>query len=139
MLRKRKGAINMTDELTNFENIIDDCTNETKDKISPRMELIFIVYRFKKLIKTDFAQKAIKENIIRDKNINQGRDTIKGTRVTPEDIGQIIMNNKNVNIKTIYDELPSIENEKQILAGLFVFMKKNLTWRKVLFNKWNFC
>ena len=125
----------MTDVLINFENIIDDCTNEPKNKINSKIELIFIVYRFKKLVKTDFAQKIIKENIIKDKNINQGRDTIKGTRITPEDIGQIMMNNKNVSVKTIYDELPSIENENQILAGLFVFIKKNFTWRKVIFQK----
>lgn len=135
MLKKGKGAIKMTDVLTNFENVIDDCANETKDEINPRVELIFMVYRFKKLIKTDFAQKIIKENIVKDKNINQGRYTIKGTRITPEDIGQIMINNKNVSINTIYDELPSIENEEQILAGLFVFIKKNFTWRKILFSK----
>ena len=135
MLKKGKGAIKMTDVLTNFENVIDNCANETKDEINPRVELIFMVYRFKKLIKTDFAQKIIKENIVKDKNINQGRYTIKGTRITPEDIGQIMINNKNVSINTIYDELPSIENEEQILAGLFVFIKKNFTWRKILFSK----
>lgn len=135
MLKKGKGAIKMTDVLTNFENVIDDCANETKNEINPRVELIFMVYRFKKLIKTDFAQKIIKENIVKDKNINQGRYTIKGTRITPEDIGQIMINNKNVSINTIYDELPSIENEEQILAGLFVFIKKNFTWRKILFSK----
>ena len=135
MLKKGKGAIKMTDVLTNFENVIDDCANETKDEINPRVELIFMVYRFKKIIKTDFAQKIIKENIVKDKNINQGRYTIKGTRITPEDIGQIMINNKNVSINTIYDELPSIENEEQILAGLFVFIKKNFTWRKILFSK----
>lgn len=135
MQKYRKGAINMTDVLTNFENIIDDCANETKEKINPKIELIFIVYRFKKLIKTDFAQKIIEENIVRDKNINKGKDTIRGTRITPEDIGRIITTNKNVSVETIYEELPSIENEKQILAGLFVFMKKNLTWRKILLNK----
>ena len=135
MLKKGKGAIKMTDVLTNFENVIDDCANETKDEINPRVELIFMVYRFKKLIKTDFAQKIIKENIVKDKNINQGRYTIKGTRITPEDIGQITINNKNVSINTIYDELASIENEEQILAGLFVFIKNNFTWRKILFSK----
>ena len=135
MLKKGKGVIKMTDVLTNFENVIDDCANETKNEINPRVELIFMVYRFKKLIKTDFAQKIIKENIVKDKNINQGRYTIKGTRITPEDIGQIMINNKNVSINTIYDELPSIENEEQILAGLFVFIKKNFTWRKILFSK----
>lgn len=135
MSKKRKGAIIMTNVLTNVENIIDGYEEKEQQKISPRLEAFLIVYRLRRLIKTDFAQELVKKNIITDKKINNGKCTIKGTRLTPDDIGRLVTNGKNMSIKKIFKEYPSLENEEQILAGLFTFIKDNITWRKVLFAK----
>lgn len=133
MINLRKGAISMTNVLTNMENIIDDYEVEKKEKINLKLKSFFIVYKIKRILKTDFAQKIISENIIKDKAVNNGRETIKGTRITPDDIGRIVAMNKNVTIENIFEELPSLKNQEQILAGLFVFMRKNITWRNLLF------
>lgn len=135
MLNKRKGEIAMTNVLTNVENIIDNYEDKEQQKINSRLESFLIVYRLRKLIKSDFAQKIIEKNIIRDKKINNGRSTIKGTRITPDDIGRLVTNEEDISTEEIFREFPSIENEEQILAGLFIFLKNNITWRKVLFTK----
>lgn len=133
----RKGASKMTDVLTNFENIMVDYSNniDNTEEKTTRLEFFLIVWKIKKMTKTGFARKIIKENIVRDKYVNQGRPTIKGTRITPNDIGRIIENGTNVTIEKIREEFPSIDNEEQILAGLFVFMRDRLSWKEVLFNK----
>lgn len=135
MLNKRKGEIAMTNVLTNVENIIDNYEDKEQQKINSRLESFLIVYRLRKLIKSDFAQEIIEKNIIRDKKINNGRSTIKGTRITPDDIGRLVTNEEDISTEEIFREFPSIENEEQILAGLFIFLKNNITWRKVLFTK----
>ena len=135
MSKKRKGAIVMTNVLTNVENIIDSYEDKEQQKINPRVEAFLIVYKLRKLIKSDFAQEIIQKNIVRDKKISNGRYTIKGTRLTPDDIGRLVTNEKDISIEEIFKEYPSLENEEQILAGLFVFLKDNITWRKVLFAK----
>lgn len=135
MSKKRKGAITMTNVLTNVENIIDSYEDKEQQKINPRLEAFLIVYKLRKLIKSDFAQKIVEKNIIKDKKINNGRYTIKGTRITPDDIGRLITNEKDISIEEILKEYPSLKSEEQILAGLFIFLKDNITWRKVLFAK----
>lgn len=135
MLNKRKGEIAMTNVLTNVENIIDNYEDKEQQKINSRLESFLIVYRLRKLIKSDFAQEIIEKNIIRDKKINNGRCTVKGTRITPDDIGRLVTNEEDISTEEIFREFPSIENEEQILAGLFIFLKNNITWRKVLFTK----
>lgn len=135
MNKKRKGAITMTEVLTNVENIMEQYEDKSYQEINKitRIEFILTVYKIKKIIKSDFAQRIIKENIIRDKTINEGRYTIKGTRITPEDIGRIITKEK-VTVEEIYEEYPSLDKDEQILAGLFIYMKDIFTWRKVLFS-----
>lgn len=135
MRKVRKGASKMTDVLTNFENIMDDYSNSKKEKTVSKLEFIITVWQTKRILKNSFAQKIIKENIIKDKRINQGRATIKGTRITPEDIGRIIENETNVTLEKIRDEFPSIENKDQVLAGVFVFMKDRLKWKEILLSK----
>lgn len=125
----------MTNVLTNVENIIDSYEDKEQQKINPRLEAFLIVYKLRKLIKSDFAQKIVEKNIIKDKKINNGRYTIKGTRITPDDIGRLITNEKDISIEEILKEYPSLKSEEQILAGLFIFLKDNITWRKVLFAK----
>lgn len=135
MKQERKGAITMTDVLINVENIIDDYEDKNNEKINVKIECFLILYRLRKMMKTEFAQKIIKENVIKDKGINNGKCTIKGTRITPNDIGKIIVESKNITMEKIFEEFPSLENENQILAGLFVFIKENITFKKVLFGK----
>lgn len=125
----------MTNVLTNVENIIDSYEEKEQQKISPRLEAFIIVYKLRKLIKTNFAQEIIGKNIVKNKKINNGRCTIKGTRLTPNDIGRLVTNEKDISIEKIFMEYPSLENEEQILAGLFIFLKDNITLRKVLFAK----
>ena len=125
----------MTDVIMNVENIIENYKDENQEIINPKIDTFFIVYRLKKLIKTEFAQQLIRKNIVNNKEINGGKSTIKGTRVTPNDIGRIVTSTKCVTIEKIFEELPSLETEEQILAGLFVFMKDNITWKKVLLGK----
>ena len=125
----------MTNVLRNVENIIDSYEDKEQQEINPRLEAFLIVYKLRKLIKSDFAQKIVEKNIIKDKKINNGRYTIKGTRITPDDIGRLITNEKDISIEEILKEYPSLKSEEQILAGLFIFLKDNITWRKVLFAK----
>ena len=126
----------MTDVITNAGNIIYNYGSKNTITITDtKAETFFIIYRLKKFIRTDFAQQLLKENIIKNKAINNGRSTIKGTRITPEDVWRIIDANKNVTIQTIYDEYPSLEKDEQILAAIIFYMKNEFTWRKVLFSK----
>ena len=135
MLNKRKGEIAMTNVLTNVENIIDNYEDKEQQKINSRLESFLIVYRLRKLIKSGFAQEINEKKNIRDKKINNGRCTVKGTRITPDDIGRLVTNEEDISTEEIFREFPSIENGEQILAGLFIFLKNNITWRKVLFTK----
>ncbi len=77
----------------------------------------------------------MKEYIIKDKTINSGRATIKGTRVTPEDIGRILLKKENMEVKDIMEEYPSLENEEQVLAGLMYYVRKNVSFINILFAK----
>lgn len=124
----------MTEVLTNVEYIMDNYQEEQlkkNDKIT-KVEIILSVYKMKKIVKSEYAQKIIKENIIKDKTINEGRYTIKGTRVTPEDIERIICSKEEVTFEDIYNEYPSLENENQIMAGILFYVQKNIKWSRIL-------
>lgn len=126
----------MTIALTNVSNIMEQYEEkkEKNDKELTKIEILLTVYRIKQIIKSDFAQSIVNKYIIKDKTINGGRYTIKGTRITPEDIGRLVEYENNVTVEKILEEYPSLSNEEQILAGLFVHMKKIFTWRNILFS-----
>lgn len=126
----------MTDVLTNVEYIMDNYQEEQlkKDNKITKAELILMVYKIKKIVKSRCAQKIIQENIIKDKTINEGRYTIKGTRITPDDIGRIICNKEGITIEDIYKEYPSLEKKEQLMAGVLFYAQKNITYAKVLLN-----
>lgn len=133
----RKGAKIMTNVLTNADNIIgtyeEKKSNESKE-IS-KSELFLLYLKIRDVINDEEAQQLMKEYIIKDKTINSGRATIKGTRVTPEDIGRILLKKENMEVKDIMEEYPSLENEEQVLAGLMYYVRKNVSFINILFAK----
>ena len=132
---KRKVGIIMTNVLFNAENIIDtyEENKNISNKRNSKLELILLYLKMKDII--DDNKSLINEYIIKDKTINSGRATIKGTRVTPEDIGRILVEKENLNIKDIMKEYTSLEDEKQVLAGLMYYVQRNLSLKNILFAK----
>lgn len=128
-----EGAKNMTNVLTNARNIIDTY-EETQDfdKDFSKLEMIFEYYKIKKVINEERAQKLIKDYIVEDKTINSGRATIKGTRVTPDDIGRILLIKENIEIEDVLKEYPSLEKEEQVIAGLIFYVDKHISLIKLL-------
>lgn len=133
----RKGAKDMTNVLTNAENIIEKYEDKqyAENKNISKMERILLYLKIKDAIEEEYAQELTKKYIIRDKAINSGRATIKGTRVTPEDIGRILLKKENMGIKDIMKEYPSLNKDEQILAGLMYYVKKNVSFINILFSK----
>lgn len=132
---KRKVGIIMTNVLFNAENIIDtyEENKNISNKRNSKLELILLYLKMKDII--DDNKSLINEYIIKDKTINSGRATIKGTRVTPEDIGRILVEKENLNIKDIMKEYTSLEDEKQVLAGLMYYVQRNISLKNILFAK----
>lgn len=136
-IKIRKEANIMTNVLINAENIIDTY-EEKKDfdnKEPSKFEYILLYYKIKKAINEEYAQELMKKYIVKDKAINSGRATIKGTRVTPEDIGRILLIKENINIKDIKKEYPSLSNEEEVLAGLIYYIDKNISLIRILFSR----
>ena len=133
----RKEANIMTNVLLNAENIID--TYEEKKDVSSkkpsRIEYILLYFKVKQVTHGEYAKELVNKHIIKDKTINSGRATIRGTRVTPEDIGRVLVYKDNVKVKDILDEYPSLTNEEEVLAGLIYFIDKHVSLKQVLFNK----
>lgn len=71
-----------------------------------------------------WVRKLIKDNIIVDKSIRFGKPTIKGTRITVDDIIQLILD--GYSIKDILEQYPSLTDEKLLAALLYPF-RKSLT------------
>lgn len=126
---KRKGAITMTNVLNNVENIIENYEEHYNNDRTSRLELILSYMKVRKIIKSDFAQNLIKEYIEK----NSGKYTIKGTRITSDDIGNVMSIKKITNVQDILEEYPSLDNEKQVLAGLIVYVDKHVNLFKILF------
>lgn len=126
----------MTNILINAESIID--TYEDKkifdSKVPSKIEYILLYRKVKRAVNTEYAQELMKKYIIKDKTINSGRATIKGTRVTPEDIGKALFIKENMDVKDIIQEYPSLTNEEEVLAGLIYYINK-ISLIKILFSK----
>jgi len=127
----------MTNILMNAENIIDTYENkkEFENKEPSKLEHILLYFKVRSIINEKHSQELMKKYIIKDKAINSGRATIKGTRVTPEDIGRILFTTENIDIKDIMKDYPSLEKEEEILAGLIYYFDKHLSLIKILFAK----
>lgn len=119
----------MTNVLNNVENIIENYEEHYNNKTS-KLELILLYIKVKKIIKSDFAQNLIKEYIEK----NSGKYTIKGTRITSDDIGNVMSIKKISDVQDILDEYPSLDDEKQVLAGLMVYIDKHINLLNILFQ-----
>ena len=126
---RRKGAITMTNVLNNVENIIENYEEHYNNEKTSRLEIILLYMKVKKIIKSDFAQNLIKEYIEKV----SGKYTIKGTRITGDDIGYVMSIKKDMTIQDVLNEYPSLDNEKQALAGLMVYIDKHMSLLKLLF------
>lgn len=133
----RKGATIMTNVLVNAENIIDtyEDRKEPEDRELSKIEIMLTYYKLKRVINDESAQRLVKKHIVKDKSINSGRATIKGTRVTPEDIGRILLAKEDMGIEDIMKEYPTLESKEQVVAGLIYYMDKHISLMKILFNK----
>lgn len=127
----------MTNILVNAGNIIDTYEDDKdfENKKPSVLENILLYCKVKNIINTSYAKGIVSKYIIKEKTINLGRATIKGTRVTPEDIGRILLSNENITIKDIIEEYPSLSNEEQVLAGLIYYVDKHISFIKILFSK----
>lgn len=126
----------MTNVLNNVDNIIGTYEEQNNEnKVNSKLEVILLYFKLKDVINNDEARELMKEYIIKDKTINSGRATIKGTRVTPDDIGRILIKKENMSMKDIMEEYPSLDKEEQVLAGLMYYVKKNLSFIQILFAK----
>lgn len=133
----RKEANKMTNVLINAGNIIDtyEENKEFENKEPSKFEDILLYLKIKEITNTSYAKEIIKKYIIKDRTINSGRATIKGTRVTPDDIGRILFSYEIKNIKEIMEEYPSLSKEEEVLAGLIYYLDKHLSFIKILFSK----
>jgi uncharacterized protein (DUF433 family) len=135
--RVRREANKMTNALMNADNIFD--TYEEKKDFENRkpstLENILLYWKIKKVIHQEYAKNLTEKYIIKDKAINSGRATIKGTRVTPDDIGRILFVDKDIEVKDIMEDYPSLSKEEEVLAGLIYYVDKHLSLTKILFAK----
>lgn len=104
------------------DNLIELIGNEKEstDIKNRKLEQIKFLFSIKYKENKKYNE-LIDKYIICDPNIRDGEATIKGTRITVEDIVYIIMEDNWK--KDIYKQYPSIKNEKQILAALLYVVK----------------
>lgn len=132
-----RGGFTMT-EVLNICNMQEYVINNKDSKI----ETIKNAIRIKTI---DKYEEIINKNIIKDKEIRNGRATIKGTRITPKElmfcIAEKINQDEKKGIETNYKEIrkylseeyPSITNEEQIEAALYYTIKYEINIFKYIF------
>lgn len=115
----------MTDILTmdNIKDFIGETTTKEKNDSKLYFILLFLSIKF------ESKDKIINKYIVKDKKIRNGKATIKGTRITTDDMLCIIAeaNNEKDWKKYIFEQYPSIENLQQIEAALKYSIKKSNT------------
>ena len=135
--RENKEVMSMTNVIRNMQNII--VTDEKKwyfdGKISNLKNKMLIYVYMKLLVNSDYSRKLIKTHIVRNKNVNSGSWTIKGTRVTPGSIACVISMTEGVEMGDILRELPTLNNEEQVLAGIFCYLKEECKLRRIILEK----
>lgn len=123
----RREGFTMTDILTmdNIKDFIGETTTKEKNNSKLYYILLFLSIKFEN------KNKMINKYIVKDKNIRNGKATIKGTRITTDDMLCIISeaNSEKDLLKYIFEQYPSIENKEQIIAALKYSMKKVNTFK----------
>lgn len=114
----------MTETLNNITEIFD--TYETEKRETPRIDAFVEFVKLKRM--ANAQEKLIDEYIIKDRNIRNGKATIKGTRITSKElllITQEAFESKAKNIEEyIKEQYPSLDSIDKIVAGLAYEIKK---------------
>lgn len=127
----KRGGFTMTEVLNicNMQEYVKDSDKNSK------IENIKSAIRIRTL---DKYEEIINKNIVKDKEIRNGRATIKGTRITPKElmfcISEKIRQDEKQGIETKFSkikeylskEYPSITNEEQIKAALYYTIKYDI-------------
>ena len=143
MYIEKKGGFTMTDVLSiyDMEPIVENVKDiQLKEKVNEKAKKITIFIAIKKSKELD---RLVKEYIVKNKKIRDGKAVIKGTRITPVElmycVDEILKENKNE--KTfeeirdyLYEQYPSINNENQIKAAVSYIIKKEISTIKYIVN-----
>ena len=124
-----KGGFIMTDILM-AEDTINFISDSTLDKKGKRGKFYIMCGLIEAKCNRKY-NKLIKEHVIKDNHIKDGRAILKGTRITVEDVLYIareaqINDEKNWQ-EYIFKEYPSIQNQEQILAAVVYFIKHEIS------------
>ena len=85
----------------------------------------------RRIVKSEKVEEIIKNNIIKDKNICNGKAIVKDTRLTVENIVDAILEIRD--IEELMKNFPSITKEEQILAAL-AYDIKHASFIRLLFR-----
>lgn len=126
MKKKKKGGLAMTNVLVEELMRAENYSINIKNKKLEQIKLLFTI----KYRENNKYNELIDKYIVCDKRIRDGEATIKGTRITVEDIVYITMEEESK--KNVYKQYPSIKNEEQILAALLYVVKYKIGTIKFL-------
>lgn len=103
-----------------------DFYKEQESKKKVKSTKLNLLLRFLWLKHNKELYKIVEKNIVSDKNIRKGQPTIKGTRITVQDM-MYILNDTIISgndLEYIYEQYPSITDKKQVLAAILYDIKK---------------
>jgi len=142
-MKYMKGAMNMTQTLTNMKDIL--YTYETEFECqTPIIDAITGILKMKRIARA--KKDIIEKNTETNKEIRNGRTVIRGTRITPEELllimAEVFENEEVRNFEELFENIskqyPSIDSKEQILASILYTAKKQnlLTYiASVIFKK----
>ena len=85
-----------------------------------------LINEIKDITKNKQYKDYIKENIIKNAKIRNGCPTIKGTRITPNDIVTLCYRTNGLSIENILEEYPVLTDERQVTFTLLYYMERKL-------------
>ena len=68
----------------------------------------------------------ISKNIVKNAKIRNGRPTIKGTRLTPNDVAMLCYRTNDISIENILKEYPTLTDERQVAFVMLYYMERKL-------------
>ena len=100
--------------------------NLTKDNMFYKIKRNYdITSKIKMYARNEEYIQYINENIVRNAKIRNGYPTIKGTRITPDDIFALACK-KEFDVEIILKEYPSLRDEKQVLFIILYCLNKKI-------------